>query len=279
MSDVVLRETEIRPDHLMKGQEERFAADIARLLAHRAGFVEVNCPACESPEKTKAFEKYTLTYVNCTSCETMYISPRPMPPHLEDYYSSSENYAYWNNYIFPASEDARRDKIFRPRAERIVDIAKRHGKEHGTLLEVGSGFGTFCQEVQRVGTFGRVIAVEPTKDLAETCRKRGLEVIEKPIEHVKLESGSVDLIASFEVIEHLFSPKEFLQSCNAVLSSGGLLILTCPNGKGFDILELQALAGAVDVEHLNYFNPKSLALLLDRCGFDTLESTTPGKLD
>jgi 2-polyprenyl-3-methyl-5-hydroxy-6-metoxy-1,4-benzoquinol methylase len=215
----------------------------------------------------------------CTACETMYVNPRPSPPILEMYYATSENYQYWNKYIFPASEEARREKIFRPRAERVADICGHYGVSQGTLLEVGAGFGTFCEEVKSLGMFRRVIAVEPTPDLAETCRQRGLEVIEQPIEHVDLNQQTIDVITSFEVIEHLFSPQDFLLACADVLAPGGLLVITCPNVKGFDIVTLQALSNAVDVEHLNYFHPQSLAHLVNRCGFETLEVLTPGKLD
>ena len=98
-------------------------------------------------------QKYELSYVRCRDCATLYISPRPTPAILGEYYATSENYAYWNKYIFPASEDARREKIFRPRGERLMAICQRHGVPRGTLLEVGAGFGTFCEEVTRLALF------------------------------------------------------------------------------------------------------------------------------
>jgi 2-polyprenyl-3-methyl-5-hydroxy-6-metoxy-1,4-benzoquinol methylase len=147
-------------------------------------------------------------------------------------------------------------------------------------MEVGAGFGTFCEEVKRLNIFRRVIAIEPTPDLAQTCREKGLEVIEKPIEQVRPDKGDqVDVIATFEVIEHLFSPREFLRGCASVLEPGGLIIITCPNVKGFDLVTLQVLSDTVDVEHLNYFNPGSLSSLLRESGFQVLEAVTPGKLD
>lgn len=154
----------------------------------------------------------------CPNCGTMYINPRPTSAMLEKYYATSENYKYWNKYIFPASQEARRKKIFRPRARRIADICIRNNIKNGVLLEVGAGFGTFCEEIQNLNIFRRVIAVEPTPDLAETCRRKGIEVIEKPIEKVSLGNDEVDVVASFEVIEHLFSPRDFLRSCADVLS-------------------------------------------------------------
>jgi len=279
LKDITLRENEIRPDGLIEDQAKFAAADIRRLLQHKDDFVHVPCPACGGEDAHKTFEKYELTYVVCLGCGTMYVNPRPTPAILEMYYAASETYWYWNKYMFPASQEARREKIFRPRAERISDICRRNNIENGTLLEVGAGFGTFCEEVQHLGIFRRVVAVEPTPDLADTCRRKGLEVVEKPIEQVRFERDTFDVVASFEVIEHLFSPRDFLLSCADVLSPGGLLVITCPNVRGFDIVVLQELSKTVDIEHLNYFHPISLSHLVTQCGFETVEVLTPGKLD
>lgn len=275
----MLREDEIRPETLKQGQAEFIASDIKGLLARKDEFVKVNCPACGSGSYVKAFDKYGLQYVTCKDCETVYISPRPTPEILEMYYSTSKNYEYWNKCIFPASEPARREKIFRPRVEKLVEFCKRYNVSPGVLLEVGAGFGTFCEEVNRTKFFRRVIAVEPTPGLAETCRKRGIEVIEKPVEDVKLKGLSVDVVASFEVIEHLFCPADFIRSCASLLPAGGLIVLTCPNVKGFDVEVLGELSSTFDNEHMNYFHPGSITGLLETSGFDVLEVSTPGKLD
>ncbi|MBD2464237.1 class I SAM-dependent methyltransferase [Oscillatoria sp. FACHB-1407] len=275
----MLKESEIRPDELMKDQAARLAADIRRLLQHKHEFVHVNCPACGSSESQKAYEKYEIQFVICEQCETVYANPRPCPDHLDEYYRESENYAYWNKYIFPASEAARREKIFKPRVQKVLDICHRFNVPTQTLLEVGAGFGIFCEEMQKTEVFQQVIGVEPTPDLAQTCRDRGLKIIEKPIEHIDFGAEPINVIVNFEVIEHLFSPREFLMKCYDLLSPGGIFIVTCPNIKGFDIVTLKEQSSAVDNEHLNLFHPGSLAQLLESCGFEVIEQQTPGRLD
>jgi 2-polyprenyl-3-methyl-5-hydroxy-6-metoxy-1,4-benzoquinol methylase/predicted RNA-binding Zn-ribbon protein involved in translation (DUF1610 family) len=276
---VPLKETEIRPDHLLKQHDVLFEADIRRLLRRRAEFVEVPCPACGAEARRAGWRKYELEYPICAQCGTMYMSPRPTSAILDDYCATSESYQYWNNYIFPASEQARRSKIFRPRAERITAIMRSHGVQPGTLLEVGAGFGTFCEEVRQLGVFRRVIAVEPAPDLARTCRQKGLDLIDKPIEQVDLSREPVDVVVSFEVIEHLFAPRRVLESCFAVLAPGGLLVVTCPNRLGFEVMTLREVSKTISVEHLNYFHPASLSRLVTSCGFEVLEVFTPGQLD
>ncbi len=280
MSDTgALTETEIRPEHLMEEQAKRFQSDVARILERRGEFVRVPCPACGCEQSRSAFQKYEFDYVVCSNCETMYVSPRPTPAVLEMYYSSSENYAYWNKHIFPASEAVRREKIFRPRAQRVGEICERYDVRTGLLVEVGAGFGTFCEELRSLRIFNRLVAIEPTPSLAETCRQRGLEVIESPIERVDFGDLNADVVVSFEVMEHLFSPVEYVRQCARLLVPGGLFLATCPNIRGFDMAALGAMSTAVDPEHLNYFHPGSLSHLVESCGLTVLEVQTPGKLD
>ena len=70
-----------------------------------------------------------------------------------------------------------------------------------------------------------------------------------------------------------------LRRCGQLQGGGGVIILTCRNVKGFDIIVLQALSDTVDTEHLNYFHPASLSHLLTECSFEVLEVLTRGKLD
>ena len=276
---VPLSEKELCPEDLLAGQEEAFARDMARLQARRSEFVAVNCPACDGPAFRHAFTKFGFDYVTCDLCGTLYMNPRPSPEIMAGYYANSENYAYWAKHIFPASEAARREKIFQPWLERVIGYCERHGIARGTLVEIGPGFGTFAALAEISGAFGRVLAVEPTPEMAAACRAHGIAVIEKRIEDIGDELGAIDVIVSFEVIEHLFAPRLFLDQCARLLRPGGLLVLSCPNGQGFDVALLGEKALAIDAEHVNLFNPRSLSRLVASHGFAPLEVTTPGRLD
>ena len=143
---------------------------------------------------------------------------------------------------------------------------------------MGAAYGLFCDEARRTGAFGHIVGIEPTPALAEACRGLGIEVIEAPYEKVGLDPP-VDLIAAFEVIEHLYDPAGFLNWCYEALKAGGAVLLTCPNIAGFETLALGRHSGAIDHEHINLFTPQSLALLAERCGFREIDVTTPGRLD
>jgi 2-polyprenyl-3-methyl-5-hydroxy-6-metoxy-1,4-benzoquinol methylase len=274
-----MKEENIRPDVLMQENSLLFEEDVAQLLLHKNKFVNVPCPACESENYNFLFTKSGFDFVCCSRCETVFINPRPDLVLLEEFYSTSKSAKHWNDKIFPASENSRRTQIFSPRAERVVQLCLKYGEDKNkVLVDVGAGYGTFCQEIQKHNVFEKIIAVEPSTELAATCRYKGLHVIEQMIEKVKIEH--VDVLTNFELIEHLFCPKDFIHSCSKMLSPGGLLILTTPNIKGFDLLVLGKLSENIrGPNHLNYFHPDSLSVLLKICGFETIEILTPGMLD
>jgi SAM-dependent methyltransferase len=274
-----LSEQELCPDALLRGQEEAFARDVARLQRRSAEFVERPCPACDLTASDYNFEKHTFAYVTCRGCGTLYMNPRPSPAVMDSYYSGSENYRYWAEHIFPASEASRREKLHRPWLDRIVEYCDRHRVYRGLLLEVGAGFGTFSAVARESGKFRRVVAVEPTPEMADACAARGVEVVRKGIEAVTDEVPPADVACAFEVVEHLFAPRDFFRQCARLLRPGGLLVVSCPNGQGFDIATLGPVSLAIDPEHVNLFNPESLALLARSCGFEVLEVSTPGRLD
>jgi 2-polyprenyl-3-methyl-5-hydroxy-6-metoxy-1,4-benzoquinol methylase len=273
-------ENDIRPDDLLTGQLEAYQKDLKCLQQKFAGFVRVSCPACGSQSAHIIFEKYKCTFDVCNSCEMIYMNPRPTPEIMASYYRDSENYRYWAKYIFPASEAARKEKLYKPRVQRIMSICLEREIACGRLLEIGAGFGSFAQTVSQAGIFQDIVVIEPTPEMAAACQQRGLKVIEKRAEDVVLEEiGTVDVLVAFEVVEHLFAPVEFFRQAHRLLSPGGLLVVSCPNGQGFDVMMLGELSSAVDTEHVNLFTPGSLQKMFEAEEFTDIQIDTPGRLD
>ncbi len=273
-----MKESDIRPTNLMKKYSLLLNDDSNKLLNHKDKFVYVSCPACMSSNYKFEFEKRGFKFVLCKECETLFVNPRPSFEMLIDFYTNSSCFKFWNDEVFAKSENARRKKIFTPRALRVMQLCKKYGVDSKLLLDVGAGFGTFCEEIEKLNCFKKVVAIEPSAGLAKTCKRKGLFVVEKAVEEV--EGLNANVITNFELIEHLFSPREFIKSCYKLLSKDGLLIITTPNIKGFDLLLLRDKSNNVmPPNHINYFNIKSLSLLLEEGGFEILEVLTPGKLD
>jgi 2-polyprenyl-3-methyl-5-hydroxy-6-metoxy-1,4-benzoquinol methylase len=278
ISETYMKYEDINPKDLIADQVTAMLADIGMLKSRQQDFVVVPCPACGSASFTPLYKKYDMQHVACRDCETQYISPRPTPSILREFYTNSKNYEYWAKYIFPQTAEARRRNIFKPRAKLVADLCQQQGAGTGLLVEVGAGYGFFCEELKKLGLFKRVIGVEPTPHLAQICRDKGVEVIEELVENIKFEAPA-DVVVNFEVIEHLFNPKDFLKACFNLLKPGGYLILTCPNIAGFETQTLKRHSDTIDHEHLNYFSPRSLSDLTKRLGFEVMSCHTPGVLD
>ena len=63
------------------------------------------------------------------------------------------------------------------------------------------------------------------------------------------------------------------------MGPNSLLILTCPNWKGFETQVLMEGSDTFDAEHLNYFSPSSMKLCLESLGLEVLKLFTPGEID
>jgi 2-polyprenyl-3-methyl-5-hydroxy-6-metoxy-1,4-benzoquinol methylase len=248
------------------------------LAARQAEFVAVSCPACGAGGRP-AFVKFDFKFQECPACRTVFMSPRATPEIMSEFYRRSTNYEFWDKYVFPASRDVRKRKVFQPRVERILALCAEHGIETGAAMDVGAAVGLFCETLRDAGRFSRVIALEPNFAQAETCRRLGLETLETDFFRLEGLDQPLDLVTAFEVIEHLFSAADFLKRCHALLAPGGMIALTCPNQLGFDIQTLGEDSQSFDVEHVNMFNPAALTQLVERSGFRVLECTTPGEMD
>jgi len=267
---------EIRPSSLDEGHLLALAKDIVWLRARATRFEFADCPAGCSDEQGKfAFEKHGFVYWSCKECGTIYMSPRPSRKLLAEFYPRSENNKYWSEHIFPASEEARREKIEGPRAQVVARLCG----PRDLILEVGPGSGGTCVEVRKRRPDCRFLVVEPSPGAAAECRKKGFKVIEETFGNAYIVPGSIDLLVAFEVIEHVHSPERFLQKVKAALRPGGKFIITCPNSQGFDISLLGMDSTAVGPEHLNLFSPYGLASLVAKVGLSISSTSTPGRLD
>ncbi len=101
------------------------------------------------------------------------------------------------------------------RGRRVLDIAC--GEGYGASALAGAGASN-------------VIGVDISE---ETClhaqHKYALDARPGNAEAIPLPDRSIDLVVSFETIEHVPRPLQFLRECARVLNAGGRLIISTPN--------------------------------------------------
>lgn len=273
-----MRESDIRRRDVHNRYLELVALDAVRLAADRSAFVETACPACAGTNTELAFEKSGFTYTSCRACETLFVNPRPPFAALTQLYADSPSTKYWVEEFFTPMAEARRERIFRPRAEYVVQRFPE--LRHGRVGDIGAGFGLFLEELRRLWPVVRATAIEPSVAMAGILRDKGIPVIEQMLEGVDPAAHAFELLTAFELFEHLHDPAAFLTSVRGLLAPGGLLFLTTLNGLGFDIQLFWERSKSVSPpHHLNFVNPASMARLLERTGFEVVDVATPGELD
>jgi 2-polyprenyl-3-methyl-5-hydroxy-6-metoxy-1,4-benzoquinol methylase len=273
-----MKESEIRPQAIFEEFLRLAEVDAATFFGD-ALRTELPCPACQSAG-LPVFVKSGFTYEECQECLTLYVNPRPVRRAFESYYTDSPSTRYWATTFYKETETARREKIWKPKAE-LIKGKLAPFPNITEIVDVGGGYGTFAEEIRRISDY-QVTIIEPSKHLAEVCRRKGFPVIEKFLEKTVPGNLSVEqrCFISFELFEHLYDPAGFLRCLSSLMHPGDLFIFTTLNGTGVDIQVLWEHSKAVSPpHHLNFFNPRSARMLLESSGFEPMEITTPGRLD
>jgi SAM-dependent methyltransferase len=278
-----MREQDIRPADLLEEYLRLSAEDAKTFFAARERFVHRACPGCGADAAVPAFSKNGFALVSCGDCATLYANPIPDDGAFTKFYRGSPSQRYWAEVFFPAVAEARRERIFRRRVQQLKDMLAPAADACETVIDVGAGAGIFLEECRALGLGKRHVAIEPSVELAATCRGKGFETAEGMVEDVITEgtlAGSADLVTCFEVIEHVASPARLLADLAALCRPGGTILATGLCGTGFDILVLGARANAVSPpHHINFLSREGAMALMRRCGLKDAVFRTPGQLD
>lgn len=276
-----MKEHEIRPKEVFDEYLRLSKLDIKKYFNEKNEFVEIKCPACFQPEGEFHFAKHGFQYKKCKNCYTLFVSPRPNSKMISSFYRNSTSSRYWAEHFYPITAEARREKIYRPRAKEVSQLVKSDVKDFDkNIIDVGAGYGIFLEEILKLNTFDKVIGIEPNKDLARTCREKKIETIEKSIEEIKTDELKGSVVCSFEVFEHVFDPDKFIKDLKKVTKKNGLILLTTLSYSGFDLLTLGKESNSISPpHHINFFTVEGFREILKKNNLEEVSITTPGKLD
>lgn len=110
-------------------------------------------------------------------------------------------------------------------------IALNDLKNCSNVLEVGSAKGDFVKTALSRGI--AIKGIDINQAAVRTAQDAGLPVAGKDLQTLIQEGESFDGICCFQILEHVVSPKQFLDLLLKLLSPGGQLILSVPNADSF----------------------------------------------
>ncbi len=265
-----LHDADIRPPALLNEFKRLSLRDAAHFLGEESTWEAVACTACGQDVPSPAFVKEGFPYTQCDHCSSLYVNPRPRVADVTRYYADSEAIRYRVAQFSEASASQRRIHLARSRAAWIAQVVDTHLElAEPTYGDWEPYSAAILEEVAEQGRLGACIGIAPQVPLEGVTGVALAEAL-----------PPLDAVSAFEKLEHQSAPGQFLRTLRDRLKPGGLLFLTTRTCSGFDLQVLWDKAPYIFVpEHMNLLSIEGLELLLQRCGLELIELSTPGQLD
>lgn len=155
------------------------------------------------------------------------------------------------------------------RSRTFQRIVRVFGLRSKTVLDLGCGFG------EQLASFGpQSIGVTTNQDEVNEGRKRGLSIVFGNIEELeKISIGSdFDFVWANNFIEHILSPHAFLAKLRSMTNGNTTLLLGVPVIPHVSsLLHIYKFRGALASNHINFFTRRTLALTVERAGWDIVD--------
>jgi SAM-dependent methyltransferase len=206
-----------------------------------------------------------------SSTESAAFSP---PNVMKDFYE--------RNWSDPRTY-ARGDKLADTRRRMLWDWARQYNVQPKALLDVGSGEGALVADAQARGLHATGMDIAEAAARRARARHPDCTFVVNAIEDRPwpFDPEAFDIVASFEVIEHLVRPADLIKGVYEVLRSGGYLALTTPY---HGVAKNVAIAAygyenhyRVEGGHIRFFTDPGLIKLIESNGFSVREFAHIGR--
>ena len=202
--------------------------------------------------------------VRCDRCDLVYLSPRPTPADIGQYYP--EGYDPFMSQRLDDMPPLQRWSVrygLRKRCRLVVRYRAR-----GRLLDVGCATGQFLAEMARHPGW-EVTGVEPSESASEFARRAySFRVYQGDLVSARFPDGAFDVVTLWDVFEHLHNPLAMLAEVRRVLAPDGVLILRTPSLDSWDARVFGPYwAGLDSPRHLAIFSRQTAMRTLDEAGF------------
>jgi 2-polyprenyl-3-methyl-5-hydroxy-6-metoxy-1,4-benzoquinol methylase len=187
-------------------------------------FEEVRaCDLCGNDDLKLEFVVDGCTLLKCGTCGLVFTSPRYKEDYLlgmyrDEYYEKAPSYL--SLQLEPPPED-----LFRL----ALSIGKifRSENRKGALrsLDVGCGAGSTVAAFKRAGW--EAVGIDLSERATKIGKDLGLDL--RTTDLTEIEPSSFDVVTTFHVLEHVSSPKVFLNHCVRCLAPKGILLIEVPN--------------------------------------------------
>ena len=193
----------------------------------------MNCPLCreknitilekiDKSKLTNLYKKMTdidfgylithdINFCECQNCKLRFYDP--LITGDEKFYNSLQKFEW---YYMDEKEE--------------YHYAKKYIGSNDKVLEVGSGKGAFAKHIDTK----EYIGLDFSQNAKEMAAKNGVTIENVMIQdYAANHKEEFDVVVSFQVLEHVSDPKEFLEAKLEALKKGGKLIVAVPSEDSF----------------------------------------------
>ncbi|MDA3614154.1 class I SAM-dependent methyltransferase [Polluticaenibacter yanchengensis] len=166
-----------------------------------------------------------------------------------------------------------------PKDKWDFEEASKYIKKDDAVLEIGCGEGHFLNKIQTVTK--NCIGLELSSRAVKLGQDKGLNILNELIQsHSSKNAEEYDVVAAFQLFEHVEGIVEMFQSSVKALKKGGKLIITVPNNSSliFKLNKYQTLN--TPPHHMLLWDEKSLTAVAGIFGLKliSLETQPPTKI-
>ncbi len=220
----------------------------------------MKCPICSVSQTTTFFKKEQNILLICKECRHIFWDNTPSLIELMNYYST--DYSPDHNQLRLQLSNAEYYK------SHIKELSIKSGisPKRSTILDFGSSYPILMIEAKKMG-FLNLIGADWDERAREYGNDHGIQMIKPDEIETKIPNRSVDIIRFSHVLEHLVDPLMTLKLLVKKLKKGGMVYITQPN---FPVFSWESppndIADTVWPEHLHFFSPISLMLMISKTG-------------
>ena len=233
------------------------------IVSHSA---DRDCPLCGSDRTETKFLVGKQKIVTCRNCDFVYADEgeADLSQYGDNYFSAGKTE---KGYVDYETEVESHLATF---SARLADAEAKMGGP-GLVLDIGCALGHFAMAAKARGW--HVVATDVSVEAATKTRLRtGVPTFVSDLNTPAIKPGLCDVIAIYDVIEHVADPKPVLQRLRNRLQPQGWLHLTTPNVASFSARLLGSKWYHYKPgEHLLYFSPKTLRSCLTDAGWECTE--------
>lgn len=220
---------------------------------------KIKCPICGCDYTNIITVKYAdseiFKVIQCLNVECLhgFTNPLPSEEYLNKIYSDND----LNSYML---DENNLKKVSEFETHLFSNYIPKGFEKAGTLLDVGSGIGTFMSIAKEFGW--DVNGIEFNKCSVEIAQNRyGLDIQLGSFYNLEnyFKNKKFDLISMNHVFEHILDPKQYIEYMIKFLKPNGCLLISVPNILADDFRNLGPMWDYLHIpNHISYFSRFSI---------------------